>query len=175
MALERGLIQVYTGDGKGKTTAALGLAVRAAGHGLRVEIVQFLKGWPNYGELKGVEWLPGVAIHPFGRSGWVHPDRPEPEDCERAGQALAYARRVMAGRQADVVVLDEVNVALDYGLVKLGDVLALLDEKPAEVELVLTGRNAHPQVIDRADLVTEMRNVKHPYDGGVVARRGIEF
>jgi cob(I)alamin adenosyltransferase len=175
MARGRGLIQVYTGDGKGKTTAALGLAVRAAGHGLRVEIVQFMKGWPNYGELKGVEWLPGVAIHPFGRSGWVHPDRPEPEDFERAAQALAYARQVMAERQADIVVLDEVNVALDYGLVELGDLLALLDEKPPDVELVLTGRNAHPQVLDRADLVTEMRKVKHPYDAGVAARQGIEY
>jgi cob(I)alamin adenosyltransferase len=175
MALERGLIQVYTGDGKGKTTAALGLALRAAGHGLQVEIVQFIKGWPGYGELKGVEWLPTVAIHPFGRSGWVHPDHPEPEDYERAAEALAQARRLMISGQADIVVLDEVNVALDYGLLELQDLLAFLDEKPPAVELVLTGRNAHPEILRRADLVTEMRQVRHPHDQNINGRQGIEF
>lgn len=175
MPLAQGRIQVYTGDGKGKTTAALGLALRAAGHGLRVAIVQFMKGWPGYGERKGVEWLPTVAIHPFGRRGWVHPDNPEPEDYDGAAAALAYARQVMLGGLIDVVVLDEVNVALDYGLLDLEDVLALLDGKPPAVELVLTGRNAHPQVVARADLVTEMRKVKHPYDRGLDGRQGIEF
>ena len=175
MPPEQGLIQVYTGDGKGKTTAALGLALRAAGHGLRVEIVQFMKGWPGYGELKGVEGLPTVTIHPFGRDGWIHPERPEPEDYERAAEALAHARQVMAGERADIVVLDEINVALDYGLLDLEAVLALLDDKPLSVDLVLTGRNAHPEVIRRADLVTEMREVKHPYDRGVAGRQGIEF
>lgn len=175
MRLEQGLIQVYTGDGKGKTTATLGLALRAAGHGLRVEIIQFMKGWLGYGELQGVKWLPTVAIHPFGRDGWVHPDRPEPEDREQAARALAYARQVMADGEADIVVLDEINVALDYGLLDLEAVLALLDEKPRAVELVLTGRDAHPQVLCRADLVTEMRKVKHPYDQGIAGRRGIEF
>jgi cob(I)alamin adenosyltransferase len=175
MALERGLIQVYTGEGKGKTTAALGLALRAAGHGLQVDIVQFMKGWPGYGELKGVEWLPTVTAYPFGRSGWVHPDHPEPEDCERAADALVQAKRLMTGGQADIVVLDEVNVALDYGLLELQDLLALLDEKPPAVELVLTGRNAHPEILRRADLVTEMRRVKHPYDQNINGREGIEF
>lgn len=175
MALERGLVQVYTGDGKGKTTAALGLALRAAGHGLRVEIVQFMKGWSGYGELQGVEWLPTVAIHPFGRSGWVHPERPEPEDYERAAEALAYAREIMAGGQADIVVLDEINVALDYGLLTVEAVLALLDGKPPAVELIMTGRNAHPELVRRADLVTEMCKIKHPYDRGVEGRQGIEF
>lgn len=175
MGLERGLVQVYTGEGKGKTTAALGLALRATGHGLRVEIVQFMKGWPGYGELKGVEWLPTVAIHPFGRSGWVHPEQPQPEDYERAAEALAYALEVITKEEADVVVLDEINVALDYGLLDLEAVLALLDRKPPAVELVLTGRNAHPELIRRADLVTEMRKVRHPYDQGLEGRQGIEF
>ena len=172
---EQRLVQVYTGDGKGKTTAALGLALRAAGHHLRVEIVQFMKGWPGYGELEGVEWLPTVTIHPFGRAGWVHPEQPEPEDCERAAQALDYAHQVMTGAQADIVVLDEINVALDYGLLDLQAVLAFLDERPPSVELVLTGRNAHPEVIKRAGLVTEMRKVKHPHDVGLDGRLGIEF
>jgi cob(I)alamin adenosyltransferase len=138
-------------------------------------MVQFMKGWPGYGELAGVEWLPTVTIRPFGRTGWVHPERPEPEDRERAAQALAYARQVMTGAQADIVVLDEINVALDYGLLDLESVLALLDERPPSVELVLTGRNAHPEVIKRAGLVTEMGKVKHPYDEGLAGRRGIEY
>lgn len=175
MVLKRGLIQVYTGDGKGKTTAALGLALRAAGHDLRVQIVQCMKGWPGYGELRGVEQLPTVAIHPFGRSGWVHPEHPESADFERAAEALACARQIMTNEQADIVVLDEINVALDYGLLDLAEVLALLDDKPPTVELVLTGRNAHPEIIQRADLVTEMRKIKHPYDQGVDGRQGIEF
>ena len=175
MALEQGLIQVYTGEGKGKTTAALGLALRAAGHGLQVEIVQFMKGWPGYGELKGVEWLPTVTIHPFGRNSRVHPERPEPEDYERAAEALGYARRVMTSTQVDIIVLDEISVALDYGLLDLDDVLALLDDRPPQVELVLTGRNVHPDVAERADLVTEMRQVRHPYDRGIAGRQGIEF
>jgi cob(I)alamin adenosyltransferase len=175
MGLERGLIQIYTGEGKGKTTAALGLALRASGHGLRVEFIQFMKGWPGYGELKGVERLPTVAIHPFGRSGWVHPGQPEPEDYRRANEALAYAREALMGGQADIIVLDEINVALDYGLLDLEDVVAVLDEKPPAVELILTGRNAHPELVRRADLVTEMRKVKHPYDRGLNGRRGIEF
>jgi cob(I)alamin adenosyltransferase len=175
MTLERGLIQVYTGDGKGKTTAALGLALRAAGHGLQVEIIQFMKGWPGYGELKGVEWLPTVAIRPFGRRGWIHPAQPETGDYERAAEALSYARQVLSSGQIDIVVLDEINVALDYGLLNLEAVLALLDGKPPTVELILTGRNAHPEIVRRADLVTEMRKVRHPFDGGIKGRRGIEF
>jgi cob(I)alamin adenosyltransferase len=175
MALRQGLIQVYTGEGKGKTTAALGLALRAAGHGLRVEIVQFLKGWPGYGELKGVGLLPGVSIHPFGREGWVHPDQPQAEDRVRAGEALDFSWQAMTGGEIDILILDEINVALDYGLVELQDVLRLLERRPATVELILTGRNAHAEVIRRADLVTEMRKVKHPYDTGIGAREGIEY
>ena len=175
MALKKGLIQVYTGDGKGKTTAGLGLALRAAGHGLQVEIIQFMKGWPGYGELKGIDWLPTVAIHPFGRSGWVHPDQPQQDDYEQAERALAYAQGVMVSGQADIIILDEVNVALDYGLLDLEAILALLREKPPAVELILTGRNAHPDIIHLADLVTEMHKVKHPYDEGISGRQGIEF
>lgn len=175
MTMEKGLVQVYTGEGKGKTTAALGLALRAAGHGLRVEIIQFMKGWPGYGELTSIDYLPTVAIHPFGRSEWVHPDHPEAEDRRRAADALAYARQVMTRRAADLVVLDEINVALEYDLLELADVLALLDARPDDVELVLTGRGAHPDILERADLVTEMRKLKHPYDRGIKARKGIEF
>ncbi len=174
-ALERGLIQVYTGEGKGKTTAALGLALRAAGHGLQVEIVQFMKGWPGYGELKAVDWLPTVSIHPFGRDGWVHPTHAEPEDFARAAEALALAQQLLGAGEVDILILDEITVALDYDLLDLEDVLDLLDGKPMAVELILTGRNAHPEVIRRADLVTEMRKVKHPFDQKIQGRQGIEF
>jgi cob(I)alamin adenosyltransferase len=173
--VKQGLVQVYAGNGKGKTTAALGLAIRAAGHGLTVEIVQFMKGWRGYGELRGAERLPTVAIWTFGREGWVHPERPEQEDYERASAALAHARNVMLGGSVEILVLDEINVALDYGLLGLESVLALLDDRPAGVELVLTGRNAHPEVIGRAHLVTDMRKVKHPHDQGTSGRLGIEF
>lgn len=175
MGLKRGLVQVYTGEGKGKTTAALGLAMRAAGHGLRVYIVQFMKGWPNYGELKSVRRHPEITLRQFGRPEFVDPEKPDPADMEMAREALQEARRVIASGSYDLVILDEVNVALKYGLIELKQVLALIEEKPESVELVLTGRYAPPELIERADLVTEMREVKHPYKKGVKGRKGIEY
>lgn len=175
MPLEKGLIQVYTGKGKGKTTAALGLALRAAGHGLKVYIVQFMKGWPRYGELVSVESLPNVTIKQFGRPEFVDRDNPDPEDSRLAQEALEHARQAMLSGRYDILILDEINVALDFGLIELSDVLSLLEEKPEDVELVLTGRNAPLEIVKRADLVTEMLDIKHPYYGGVKGRRGIEF
>ncbi len=175
MPLERGLIEVYTGDGKGKTTAALGLALRAAGHGFKVYIIQFMKGWPNYGELEAVKHLPGVTLRQFGRAEFVDRDNPDPEDVRMAHDALRYASDAMESGEYDIVILDEINVALDFGLIALEEVLRLLDAKPPTLELVLTGRNAHAEIIRRADLVTEMLNIKHPYAQGVAARRGIEY
>ncbi len=175
MPLERGLIQVYTGDGKGKTTAALGLALRAAGHGLKTCIIQFMKGWSFYGELGSVEMIPDITLHQFGRSEFVYKDRLDPEDISQARQALDHTRQIMESGDCDLLVLDEINVALDFGLIGLEEVLALLESKPQQVELILTGRNAHPDVICRADLVTEMREVKHPYTKGVQGRKGIEY
>ncbi|MBC7262943.1 MAG: cob(I)yrinic acid a,c-diamide adenosyltransferase [Chloroflexi bacterium] len=175
MPLEQGLVQVYTGDGKGKTTAALGLAVRAVGQGLRVYIVQFMKGWPDYGELNALKLLPNVTLVQFGRAEFVSREHPDPKDVQEARAALAHASEVVLAGQYDIVILDEVNVALDFGLIPLSEVLALLDAKPTHVELILTGRNAPPELVDRADLVTEMRSVKHPYDRGIVGRKGIEY
>ena len=175
MPLKRGLIQIYTGNGKGKTTAALGLALRASGHGLKVCIVQFMKGWPDYGELKGVKHLPGVTLHQFGRPDFVDKANPDPADIRMAHDALRYASEVVEGGECDILILDELNVALDWGLIALEEVLSLLDAKPPTMELVLTGRNAHPDIIRRADLVTEMLDIKHPYSEGIAARRGIEF
>lgn len=175
MGLRRGLVQVYTGEGKGKTTAALGLAMRAAGQGLRVYIIQFMKGWPNYGELKTVGGHPQITLRQFGRPEFVDPEKPEPADVEMAQEALREARRILTSGSYDLVILDEVNVALKYGLMELRAVLALIEEKPEHVELVLTGRYASPEVIERADLVIEMREVKHPYRTGVNGQEGIEY
>jgi len=171
-----GFVQVYTGDGKGKTTASLGLVVRAAGYGHRTCIVSFLKGDPNYGELRFIrEHMPMVDYHLAGRMNFVDPADPDPADIEIAQQGLATARDAIASGDYQLVVLDEVNVAATLGLVEEDDVLALLDGRPEHVEVVLTGRDAPPSFVERADLVTEMRMVKHFYEAGIPARRGIEF
>jgi len=175
MSLERGLIQVYTGEGKGKTTAALGLALRASGHGLRSCIVQFMKGWPDYGELEALKHQPNVEIMRFGRQQFVDPESPSEEDVHQAEQALEAAREALTGGRCDIVILDEINVALGFKLISLEDVLGLMEAKPPKVELVMTGRRAHPQVVRRADLVTEMVNVKHPFANGIEGRPGIEY
>jgi len=169
------LIEVYTGDGKGKTTAALGLALRAAGHGMQVYIVQFMKGWPHYGELEALQHQPNVTLVQFGRPDFVDRDNPDPQDVRMAQEALQHGLDVLSTGEYDVVILDEINVALDYGLISLDQVLMLLDARPPHVELVLTGRGAHPHVMQRADLVTEMVEVKHPYQTGVKGRKGIEY
>jgi len=169
------MIQVYTGNGKGKTTAALGMAVRAAGHGMRTYIGQFLKG-QRYGELAGVKRLaPLVKIEQFGRKGFVHvTERADEEDVRRARRALARCRKAMLSGRYGIVVFDEVNVALHFELLAEAEVLAVLDERPEGVEVVLTGRYAPASLIRRADLVTEMRERKHYYARGVRARKGIE-
>lgn len=175
MSLQRGLVQVYTGDGKGKTTAALGLALRAAGQGLNVYIIQFMKGWAHYGELTALEHQPNIILRQFGRPDFVDKEKPKPIDIQLARKALRHAQEIVASERYDLVILDEVNVALDYGLIDLDEVIALIENKPRKVELVLTGRYAHPRLIELADLVTEMVEVKHPYRQGMEGRRGIEF
>lgn len=172
---ERGLIQVYTGTGKGKTTAALGQAMRAAGQGLKVYIIQFMKGWPYYGELDTVGHHPNITLKQYGRPDYVDKDSPEPIDIEMAQDAVRHACEVLTSGQYSLVILDEINVALEWKLISLDSVIRLLDAKPENVELILTGRYAHPEIIARADLVTEMHEIKHPYQKGVVSRRGIEY
>jgi cob(I)alamin adenosyltransferase len=171
----KGLVHVYTGLGKGKTTAALGQALRAAGQGLKVYIVQFMKGWPYYGELGTVDKPANVTIKQFGRPDYVNKRNPDPVDIRLAEKALAYSRELIKSGEYDLVILDEINVALEWKLIQLKDVLQLLDEKPDDVELILTGRYAHPEVLARADLVTEMKEIKHPYQKGLVSRRGIDY
>jgi cob(I)alamin adenosyltransferase len=170
-----GYIQVYTGNGKGKTTAALGLALRAAGRGFRTYIAQFLKGRPT-GEIEAAKRLaPLLRIEQFGREGFITiQEGPGDEDRERALAGLARAREAMLSGEYRIVVLDEVNTAVHFKILPEQDVLDLIDRRPADVELVLTGRYAPASFIERADLVTEMTPVKHYFDGGVKAREGVE-
>jgi cob(I)alamin adenosyltransferase len=171
----RGLVQVYTGNGKGKTTAALGLALRAAGHRYKVLIIQFLKGGIAYGELKSAKKLsPYLKILPMGRECFVDKKNPHPADRRWARRGWGLAKESVSGGQYRLVILDEVNVAVDYGLVSVEELLDLMKHKPPDVELILTGRWARPEVIRRADLVTEMREVKHYYRKGIESRIGIE-
>jgi cob(I)alamin adenosyltransferase len=170
-----GLIQVYTGDGKGKTTAALGLALRAAGSGFRTYIGQFLKG-RDYGELRAVEMLaPYVTIEQLGGPSFVHPGKATPEDVALARQGLDKVKAALQSGEYDIVVMDEVNVALYFELLTVEELLQVINDKPDNVELVLTGRRVPQEIIDLADLVTEMSEVKHPYQQGIKARKGIEF
>ena len=174
--MEKGLIQVYTGNGKGKTTAALGLALRAVGHGLKVLIIQFMKGSIQYGEFESCKKLsPYLTIKQMGRETFVSKTNPDPVDIGLVQEGFALAKKAIADEEYDIVILDEINVAIDYGLIPLSDFLHVLDTKPSGVELIVTGRNARPEVMDRADLVTEMVDRKHYYKEGVSAREGIEI
>jgi cob(I)alamin adenosyltransferase len=172
--MKRGYVQVYTGRGKGKTSAALGLALRAVGHGLRVCIVQFMKNDMEAGEVRAARLLaPHLSIHPMGPKGFIR-ETPRPIDYQMARKALAFSRNAVQKEDHDVVILDEINMAAHFGLITVQDILALIDLKHETVELVLTGRNAHPEVIEKADLVTEMAAIKHYFDRGIQARKGIE-
>lgn len=173
--LESGLVQVYTGDGKGKTSAALGLALRAAGRGMQVYLIQFIKGGFDYGERHIVDQLPKVTLTAFGRGRFITEKPPLAEDVRLASRALELAETVVASGEYDVVILDEICVALHLHLIALEKALKLVRTKPRHVELVLTGRNAPPEIVDVADLVTEMREVKHPFKKGVPPRKGIEY
>jgi cob(I)alamin adenosyltransferase len=166
-------VQVYTGDGKGKTTAALGLALRASGHGLHTYIGQFMKG-QRYGELEALRDHPLITLEQYGDPRCIHREEVTTEHVAQAHQGLEQARKAMLSGDYDLIVLDEVNISIWFGLLETEDVLALLDQKPEHVEVVLTGRRAPQALIDRADLVTEMREVKHYYQQGAKARAGIE-
>lgn len=169
-----GYVQIYTGEGKGKTTAALGLALRALGHGLRVAFLQFMKADPTWGEVVMLRRL-GVEVQQCGLDHWVIKGEADGEDLAAAAAGLSRGRALVMSGDYDVVVLDELVTALFFELVPLDDVLALLRDRPAYVELVLTGRRAPSELVEAADLVTEMVAHKHYYDAGVEAREGIEY
>ena len=171
--ITRGYVQVYTGDGKGKTTAALGLALRASGHGMRTYIGQFMKG-QHYGELEALRDHPLITIEQYGDVRCIHREEVTPDHVTQTQRGLERARAAMLSGQYDVIVLDEANVAIWFGVLAVEEILAFLDQKPDHVEVILTGRRAPQPLIERADLVTDMREVKHYYQQGVTARKGIE-
>ncbi len=171
----KGLVQVYTGNGKGKTTAAFGQALRAIGQGYRVCIIQFMKG-RKYGECLAAErYLPNLVVHLSGLDSFVMREKPAPLDIELARQGLAMARQAVASGEYDMVILDEVNVAVDFKLLPLAEVIDVIRSRPAAVDLVLTGRYAAPEVIALADTVSEIREVRHHYHAGIKERAGIEY
>jgi len=178
MAQQKGLLIVYTGPGKGKTTCALGTAFRAVGQGLRVLIVQFIKGSWHYGELDAAKMLGDdrMEIRPMGRGfvkvGGADTDQEDVRLCEEAWE---FGSAQMGGGSYDLVVFDEINYVISYGMLDVERVVAGFAQRPERVHVICTGRNAHPRLVEAADLVTEMREVKHPYTKGILAQRGIDY
>ena len=169
-----GYIHVYTGNGKGKTTAALGLALRAVGAGKKVFIAQFIKGRP-YSEIEAItRFLPGICLRQYGRGCFIF-HKPEEEDIAAAKHGLAAVGEIIAGGQYDVVILDEACIAVYFHLFPVQELINILAKKTGTMEIVITGRYAPAELIEIADLVTEMKEVKHYYSNGVEARKGIEF
>jgi cob(I)alamin adenosyltransferase len=180
-----GLVQIYTGNGKGKTTCALGAGLRAAGHGLEVLVISFMKAKIafrgdkediNYGEFRSVEMIPNFTIIPVGRETFVNKENPDPIDVRMAQEGLILAKNAIREHQCDVLILDEINVAVEWNLISLDEQLQLINTKPEDLEIIMTGRYARQEVIDAADLVTEMREVKHYFSTTkTLARKGFEF
>lgn len=168
---------VFTGSGKGKTTAAMGMALRAVGHGMKTLMIQFIKGSWHYGELDATRRLaPLFEIRPMGK-GFIRFDRtgPDPEDIRAVQDAWEVFKREMASGEYGMIILDEINYVTHYGLLSAEEVIRVLKSRPEGVHLVLTGRNAHPGIVEIADLVTEMKEIKHPFQAGIKAQKGIEF
>ena len=173
--LEQGFIQVYTGKGKGKTTAALGLAFRALGHGLKIFIGQFMKGQP-YGELiSAKQYKDQLTIEQFGLQSFVHVEKATQKDIRLAKAGLKRIEEVILTENYNIVIMDEINVAIYFKLVSVSDVLRVLEKKPSNIEILCTGRNAPNELLERADLVTEMKERKHYFNNGITARKGIEM
>lgn len=173
----QGLIIIHTGDGKGKTTAAMGTALRAAGHQIRSLMIQFIKGSWAYGELEAVKKLhPYFEIIPMGK-GFIRFDQggPKPEDFQAVKETWNFFLEQMHSGRYGLIILDEINYVIDYQLLPVKEVVEALKNKPAPLHLILTGRNAKPEIMDLADLVTEMKEIKHPYKKGIQAQKGIEF
>jgi len=175
--IRRGLILVNTGPGKGKTTAAMGTALRAVGQGMRVLMLQFLKGSWHYGELDAVEAFGDKFVMKQMGRGFVKvgTEKPDPEDVRMVEEAWAEAEKAIQSGAWDLVILDEINYAISYGMLDPAKVVQSLRNKPDMVHVILTGRNAHPTIVELADTVTEMRQVKHAYEKGVLAQKGIEY
>ena len=174
MAFEKGRIHIYTGAGKGKTTAAIGLGIRAAGANNKILMIQFMKG-RRYSELDTLEKIPNFEFIQYGRDEFVSKENPEKIDINLAREGFEHAKKVMLSNKYDMLILDELNVAVDFNLIPVEKVIKLIIEKPEKMELILTGRYANPEFVKIADVVTEMLEIKHPYQNGVIARKGIDF
>ncbi len=177
MANGRGLLIVFTGNGKGKTSAAMGVALRAVGQGFRVLMIQFIKGSWHYGELDAAKMLGGAfEIRPMGR-GFVKvgTERPDPEDVRLVEQAWSAGVEAMHSGRYELIVFDEINYAVNYGMLAADRMLADLAGRPAALHVICTGRNAHPRLIEAADLVSEIKEIKHPFQQGILAQRGIDY
>ena len=171
--MEKGYVHVYTGNGKGKTTAALGLALRAVCAGKKVFFGQFVKGMA-YSELACVKYLDNLEIEQFGRGCFIYGD-PGEEDIAAARKGLERLGKILKSGEYDIVVLDELNIALYFKLFTVKEAVTMINERAKNVEVIITGRNAPQEIVDRADLVTDMTEIKHYYTNGVEARKGIEF
>jgi cob(I)alamin adenosyltransferase len=170
-----GRVHVITGPGKGKTTAAFGLALRAAGHGLRVQVIQFMKTGMTTGELLAVKRIREIQVHQFGTGRFLDPKKVADEDRRFAGDAMVLVRSFLEKGGCDVLILDEINVAANYGLVERGEVLSILKSRKPGIEVILTGRNAPQEFVDYADYVSYIDSRKHPFKEGLKAREGIEW
>ena len=169
------MVLIYTGNGKGKTSAAMGTALRALGHGNKVHVVYFMKGTSPSSEQAVLSELPNITFSRFGLARYVDPKNVTPEDKEEALKSLSAAYEAVVNGNYDLVILDEINVAAAWKLVEIDGIIELIDKRPAHVDLILTGRYADQRLIDRADLVTEMQEIKHPYASGSPAKSGIDY
>lgn len=175
MEKKKGLVLVYTGKGKGKTTAALGLALRAIGHGAKVFMVQFKKGDPSYGEIQAIrKYLPTFFVFQAGKNR-MYEGKLKEDDVTVTMDGFAIGKEALISGKYDLCIFDEINVVMDYGLLPVSAVLRMLDDRPPHVDIVLTGRNAPQEIMERADLVSEVREIKHHYKSGIKARMGMEF
>jgi len=175
---EKGLVIVYTGNGKGKTTAALGMALRAVGYQHKVCMLQFIKGSWHYGEMDSSKKLePNFELIPVGKGfvGILDDNSPREEHEKYAAEAVKICREKIFSGKYDVVILDEVNYAINLDLIDVQDIIKIIKEKPFELDLVLTGRNVREEIVELADLVTEMKEIKHPFKSGIKAKKGIDF
>ena len=174
MSLEKGFVHIYSGNGKGKTTAAIGLGIRATGEGLKVYMIQFMKG-RRYSEIDALKNMKNFTVVQFGRDEFVSKENPEQIDIDLARKGFEHAKEIIKNGEHDLIILDEINVAVDFKLIPLKDVLKLMNEKPEKVELVITGRYTHPDMVKQADIVSEILEIKHPYQNGIQSRKGIDW
>jgi cob(I)alamin adenosyltransferase len=170
--MDKGLVLVYTGNGKGKTTASIGLGVRAVGHGKKVAMIQFMKGQNNTGELISLKKLENFTILQAGREEFIVGEA-DPMDVEAALAGFEKAKEVI--NEVDILILDEINMAMDFGLVEIEEVENLIRNKPKKVDLILTGRNFPEELADLVDMISEVKEIKHHYNNGIMAKKGIEY